>query len=182
MALPKQYEWLKKEKGPLMVTKALELLDTKEAVGKKNNPIILAWAKEVGGKVEDVYKADEIPWCGLFMAVVAKRASKQLVKDPLWALNWGTFGVHTDIPMFGDVMVFTRKTSTGATAGHVALYIGEDNKYYHVLGGNQSDKVCITRLDKNRLYTARRPKYNNQPKNVRIITLKSTGTISENEE
>lgn len=182
MPLPKQYEWLNKESGPIMILKALELFDTKEIIGKKNNPVILAWAKEIGGKVDDVYKADEIPWCGLFMAVVAKRANKKVVTDPLWALNWGTFGVHTDTAMLGDVLVFTRKTSTGAKAGHVGLYVGEDSKYYHVLGGNQSDKVCITRLDKNRLYTARRPKYNNQPKNVRVITLKSTGTISENEQ
>lgn len=182
MPLPKQYEWLSKEPGPIMITKALELFDTKEIIGKKNNPVILAWAKEIGGKVEDVYKADEIPWCGLFMAVVAKRAAKKVVTDPLWALNWGTFGVHTDTAMLGDVLVFTRKTSTGAKAGHVGLYVGEDTKCYHVLGGNQSDKVCFIRMEKTRLYTVRRPKYINQPKNVRIITLKNTGVISNNEE
>lgn len=176
------YGWLLKEPGPLMIKKALELYGTKEALGKPNNPVILAWAKEVGGNVADVYKADEIPWCGLFMAVVAKRSGKQVVKDPLWALNWGTFGKHTDVPMLGDVLVFVRKTADGKKAGHVGLYVGEDDKCYHVLGGNQSDSVNITRIEKSRLYAARRPNYNVQPANVRRVKLKATGAVSINEQ
>ncbi|MBB4804770.1 uncharacterized protein (TIGR02594 family) [Chryseobacterium defluvii] len=181
MALTKQYEWLTKENGPIMIKQALNLYDTSEVLGAKNNPTILSWAKEVGQDpmykgVKDFYIADSIPWCGLFMAVVAKRSSKQIVKDPLWALNWGNFGKHTPVPMLGDVLVFIRKGG-----GHVGLYVGEDATCYHVLGGNQSDKVCITRIEKNRLYTSRRPKYINQPVNVRKISLSSSGTVSQNE-
>jgi uncharacterized protein (TIGR02594 family) len=183
MPLPKEYAWMSRENGPLMITKALELFGTHEARGSVNNPEIIKWAKEVGGNVTNIYKADEIPWCGLFMAVVAKRSSKQVVKDPLWALNWGTFGVSTDVPMFGDVLVFTRKTSDGKKAGHVAICIGEDTSSYHVSGGNQSDSVCITRLGKERLYTARRQKYNVKPENVRVVTLSDGGLpLSTNEE
>jgi uncharacterized protein (TIGR02594 family) len=182
MAIEKKYGWLLTEPGPHMIKEALKLYGTIETPGKSNNATIIAWAKEVGGKVETVYKADEIPWCGLFMAVVAQRAAKSVVKDPLWALNWGTFGKVTDKPMLGDVLVFVRKTSDGKTAGHVALYVGEDPTCYHILGGNQSDKVCITRIDKKRLYTSRRPNYNVQPKNVRVIQLSSTGSISGNEQ
>lgn len=182
MALPEKYNWLSKESGPIMIKKALELFDVSETLGAKNNPVILAWAKEVGGKVADVYMADEIPWCGLFMAVVAKRSNKQLVKDPLWALNWGTFGKRTEVPMLGDVLVFVRKTASGNTAGHVGLYVGEDPICYHVLGGNQSDKVCFTRIEKKRLYTARRPNYNIQPSNVRVVKLSSSGSVSSNEQ
>ncbi len=182
MSLPQEYNWLSMEAGPIMIKKALELFDTREVLGKQNNPLIIAWAKEVGGNVANVYKADEIPWCGLFMAVVAKRSTKAVVKDPLWALNWGTFGKYTEAPMLGDVLVFVRKTSDGKSAGHVGLYVGEDSTAFHVLGGNQSDKVCINRIDKFRLYTSRRPNYRNQPSNVRKIVLKSTGKISANEE
>lgn len=126
MALPQKYQWLSLEQDPIMIKKALELFNTLKDQGKTNNPVILAWAKEIGGTVADVYKADEIPWCGLFMAVVAKRSNKQVVKDPLWALNWSSFGKHTDTPMLGDVLVFVRKTVNGKIAGYVALYIGED--------------------------------------------------------
>lgn len=182
MAIPNEYNWLTKESGPIMIKKALELFDTKEILGRENNPVILAWGKEIGGNVENVYKADEIPWCGLFMAVVAKRASKQIVKDPLWALNWGTFGKYVENPMLGDVLVFVRKTPEGKTAGHVGLYVGEDATSFHVLGGNQSDKVCFARIERDRLYASRRPNYNIVPQNVRKVVLKNSGNISVNEQ
>ncbi len=181
MALPQKYNWLLKENGPLMLKEALKLLDVTEDLSKKNNPIIMSWAKELGADVAHVYIADEIPWCGLFMAFIAKRSRKEVVKSPLWALNWGNFGQYTPKPMLGDVLVFIRKTSNGK-AGHVALYVGEDSSHYHCLGGNQSDKVCITRIEKDRLYTARRPNYNIKPANVRQILLSNTGTVSTNEQ
>ncbi len=182
MALPTKYCYLANEDGPKMLLEALKLFGVSETLGSKNNPTIIAWAKEVGGNVADVYKADSIPWCGLFMAVVAKRALKTPPKDPLWALNWGTFGKHIEEPMLGDTLVFTRRTSTGATAGHVGIYVGESKTTYHVLGGNTSDKVTIAEIAKSRLYTARRPEYINQPKNVRKIFISASGKVSENEQ
>jgi len=41
--------------------------------------------------------------------------------------------------------------------GHVGFYAGEDERAYHVLGGNQSDSVSITRIPKDRLLEARWP-------------------------
>jgi uncharacterized protein (TIGR02594 family) len=182
MPLEQKYQWLLNEPGPAMIKNALALFDTIEKPGTSNNPVIISWAKEIGGNVTNIYKADEIPWCGLFIGVVAKRSAKQLVKDPLWALNWGNFGKHVDVAMLGDVLVFIRKTSEGKTAGHVGLYVGEDQTCYHVLGGNQSDKVCITRIEKKRLYASRRPNYNVQPANVRKIVLTNSGQVSNNEQ
>jgi len=115
------------------------------------------------------------------MAVIVKRSGRQVVKDPLWALNWGTFGTYTDTPMLGDVLVFVRTTPDGKKAGHVALYVGEDASCYHILGGNQSDRVCIVRKEKSKLYVARRPNYINQPKNVRQILLPESGQLSVKE-
>lgn len=180
--LPTQYQWLNKEPGPRMLVEGLKLCGTLEEPGRKNNPTIISWAKEVAGNVDDIYVADEIPWCGLFVAVVAKRAGKELVKDPLWALNWGTFGSFTETPMLGDVLVYTRKTKDGKRAGHVGIYVGEDETAYHTLGGNQADCVCITRMAKERLYMARRPKYNVQPANVRKVVLTARGKLSVNEQ
>ncbi|WP_022824475.1 TIGR02594 family protein [Hymenobacter norwichensis] len=181
-ALPKQYQWLANEAGPRMIKEALAELGTVEKTGAANNPVILSWAKETGEKnVAQMYVADSIPWCGLFMALVAKRAEKKLVKDPLWALNWGTFGVFTKTAMLGDVLVFVRRTADGSRAGHVGLYVGEDDTAYHVLGGNQGDCVCVARMAKNRLYAARRPAYNLQPDNVRVVKLAAAGSLSHNE-
>jgi uncharacterized protein (TIGR02594 family) len=183
--IPVQYQWLEQEGAPGILVEALKHIGTLEHKGKDNNPDITKWADEIGGKVEDVYTNDEIPWCGLFLAICVKRARglEEVVKDPLWALNWGTYGTKADTPKLGDVLTFVRKTSTGATAGHVAIYIGEDATAYHVLGGNQSDSVCITRIAKTRMYAARRTKWSiAQPANVRKIILASNGKLSKNEQ
>jgi uncharacterized protein (TIGR02594 family) len=174
MSVPKKYQWLLQEDGPRMLLKGLEMYGVTEVVGTKHNPVILGWAKEVG--LGNVYKSDEIPWCGLFMAVIAKRAEKQVPKDPLWALNWANFGVHVQQPLLGDVLTFKRDGG-----GHVGLYVGEDSTAYHVLGGNQGNSVSITRIAKNRLYKAVRTPYNQMPANVRKIVLEASGSLSQNE-
>lgn len=180
--IPARYKYLEKEGAPRMLVEALKLVGTKEVPGAGNNPTIMAWAKEVGADVAKVYLSDEVPWCGLAHAVVALRAGRGPVKDPLWALNWGNFGEYTPIPMLGDTLVFVRKTAEGKKAGHVGLYVGEDSTSYYVLGGNQADMYGFARIVKSRLYTARRPKYNTPPGNIRRIFLKSDGTISNNEQ
>lgn len=182
MQLPARYAWLANEPGPKMLVEALKHYGVLEYRGADNNPDITAWAKEIGGDIASTYTQDSIPWCGLFMAIVAKRAGKTFPANPLWALNWKDFGVKATVPMLGDVVVFSRTTPTGGKAGHVALYVGEDNTAYHTLGGNQSDSVCITRMAKSRLYAVRRPIYNVQPANVRKVVLASDGNLSVNEQ
>lgn len=175
--LPSAYRWLTTLTPlPRMVDEALRLFGTVEAEGAANSPTIINWANEIGGKVEDVYKADTIPWCGLFMAVVAKRAGKDVPTDPLWALNWTRFGVPAGQPMLGDVLIFIRPGG-----GHVGLYIGEDATAYHVLAGNQSDQVCVTRIAKSRLHRVRRPAYHITPSTVGPYILKGAGQMSRNE-
>lgn len=173
-ALPARYAWLAREPGPKMLVEALALYGTLEAPGAKDNPVIIGWAREAG--LGNSYSHDSIPWCGLFMAVVAQRAGKRVVDSPLWALSWADFGTPAPTPMLGDVLTFKRNGG-----GHVALYVGEDATAYHCLGGNQSDSVCITRIARTRLYRARRPAYVSQPANVRKVTLASSGKLSTNE-
>jgi uncharacterized protein (TIGR02594 family) len=178
MHIPKSYQWLVNEPGPKMLKIALGMYGIIEKPGTENNKQIIDWAAEVGGRVEDVYKADSIPWCGLFMAVVAKRAGYALPKDPLWALNWGTFGRHVDIAMLGDTVVLTRPGG----GGHVALYVGEDKTSVHLLGGNQSDAVTVSRMAKSRIYAVRRPLFKiGPPPNIRQIWLTTGGKLSINE-
>lgn len=175
VALPQQYRWLNTLGDlPRMVTEALKEFGLIETPGVANNPTIMAWAKETG--LGNIYTADSVPWCGLFMAVVARRAAKQFPSSPLWALSWSKFGVEAGQPRLGDVLTFTRKGG-----GHVALYVGEDKTAYHVLGGNQGDAVGFTRIDKARLYRVRRPAYNQAPATARPFVLAATGSLSENE-
>ena len=169
------YVWLHNEPGPKILKEALKILGTKEVVGTGNNPEILRWAKELN--LENVYKADSIPWCGLAIAYVVKQAGYTPVAGPLWALNWNKFGAKVDEAQLGDILTFTRKGG-----GHVGIYVGEDNQYYHVLGGNQNDEFNIMRISKSRLSNIRRPIFKiGKPKNVRKIYLNAVGEISKNE-
>jgi uncharacterized protein (TIGR02594 family) len=157
------------EKAPKMIVEGVKLLGVSEVMGTLDDPTIMSWADELG--LRSIYIHDATPWCGLYLGVVAKRAGKKLPPDPLWALNWANFGNPVpDVPSLGDVLTFRR---TGG--GHVALYVGEDDTHFHILGGNQSDKVSIVRRAKAELYRARRPAYTRQPPEVRVIRRAATG-------
>jgi uncharacterized protein (TIGR02594 family) len=174
MAATGTYKWLNKEASPLILAEAIKHYGISEIVGAGSNPMIMEWAKEVG--VEKTYKDDDIPWCGLFIGLVVKRTGRAIPNNPLWALNWGAWGVAAAIPMLGDILVFKRNGG-----GHVGIYVGEDSFAYHVLGGNQKNQVNITRIDKKRLLRARRPPYVNMPSNVRRVFLLPEGDVSSNE-
>jgi len=74
------------------------------------------------------------------------------------------------------VLIFQREGG-----GHVGIYIAEDKDCYHVLGGNQSDAVTITRISKKRCVGIRRPKYNSQPESVAQYLVSASGEVSKNE-
>lgn len=169
------YEWLKSETAPKILVAAVKQLGVKEIVGKTHNPVILGWAKELG--LDKVYTEDEIPWCGLFIAHCCHEAGTQVVDRPLWALNWAKYGNKVDEPMLGDILTFKRNGG-----GHVGIYVGEDQLYYHVLGGNQNNSVSVSRIAKSRLHQARRTAWKvAQPASVRKVHLEAKGTITTNE-
>ena len=162
---------------PRMIVEARRLVGTVERAGTANSPTILAWADETGLRASDGYNADSIPWCGLFMAVVAQRAGYTYPKHPLWALNWKGFGTADHQPVLGDVLVFVRPGG-----GHVGLYLGEDKQAYHVLGGNTADAVGVARIAKTRMVAARAPLYRiGRPASARPYVLSAGGALSVNE-
>jgi uncharacterized protein (TIGR02594 family) len=169
------YQWLKSEKSPKILIEALKLLGIKEVPGAGDNIEILKWAESLG--LEKDYRKDDIPWCGLFVAYVVHQAGFEPVQKPLWARNWANFGTKETFAMLGDILVFVRDGG-----GHVGIYVGEDKTAYHVLGGNQSDMVCITRIRKERCVAIRRTPWKiAQPDNIRVIKLEGTGALSVNE-
>lgn len=156
---------------------ARRLLGTREKPGVGNNPLILDWASDLGLKA---YKADDIPWCGLF---VGHCISSTLDTEPtptrlLSARAWERFGIPTE-PTPGAVMVFWRgKPDSGL--GHVGFYAGEDSTAYRILGGNQSDSVSIAWIAKSRFVNARWPT-TVPPRPARQIVVARTDTLSWNE-
>lgn len=182
MNLPPEYQWLAKLRGlPNTIKLALAELGVKEVVGRGSNRTIIGWRDELnqaGAKVAG-YSDDDIPWCGLFAAIIAFRRLKnaaEVVKEPLWALNWAKYGVKSPAASIGDVLVFKRPSG-----GHVGFYVAEDATAYHVLGGNQGNTVSIARIAKNRCIAARRPPYVAVPAAVKPYKVVSAGALSTNE-
>lgn len=176
--LPAKYAWLYQEQAPCMLIEALKHYGILEHVGKGSNVNITSWAKRVG--VSGWYTDDDIPWCGLFIGILALAcgypfSAAKLLAAREW-INWGT-KVLKGQEMLGDVLVFQRPGG-----GHVGLYIGENSKAFLVYGGNQSNAVGFAWIEKSRLLGARRsPWKKGQPANVRKIYLSETGEYSTNE-
>lgn len=180
MRYPAGYEWLATVGTlPRTISEAFSLFGVAEVAGKGSSATILAWRDELNatGVAISGYSDDSIAWCGLFAAIVAHRAGKAVPQGPLWARNWAKFGDSVPVAALGDVLVFTRPGG----GGHVGFYIAEDSDAYHVLGGNQADRVCIVRILKGRCIAIRRPAYRQQPDSVRPRTVARSGALSMNE-
>lgn len=132
---------------------ALRLRGLKETPGPGNTHVIMEFAADLGIP----YSGDDVAWCGLFVAhcIGATLGQEPLPNNPLSARAWMKFGGPTTAQL-GAVVVFWRGSRDG-WQGHVGFYAGEDDKAYHVLGGNQSDAVNVTRIAKDRLLGFRWP-------------------------
>lgn len=159
----------------LWLDNAKSLMGTKETPGSGNNPKILDWAKNIGGFIGNFYKADEIPWCGLFVAYCFNKSGIAVGQNSLSALSWASWGTPIAKGVPGAVMVFVRPGG-----GHVGFYVSEDKDAYHILGGNQSDSVSITRVQKSRLKAIRWPKGQPAPTQGPVFAT-FTGALSTNE-
>jgi len=153
---------------------AYSLNGTKEFAGKSNNPVIIQWAKNIGGWISSFYKDDSIPWCGLFVAHCVRAAGFPVQQDALSALGWSDYGRACE-PTVGAIMVFKR-----SGGGHVGFYVGEDKDAYHILGGNQSDMVNVARVAKDRHVETRWPETFPLSKTGRVILTAQT-SLSRNE-
>lgn len=157
---------------------AFELMGTREKPGKGSNEAILGWAHDL--EILS-YNDDDIPWCGLFVAhcVGSQLPDEALPNNPLGARAWEKFGLKTT-PQLGAVMVFWRGSPTSGL-GHVGFYWAEDDEAYHILGGNQSNAVTITRLARSRMVQARWPRTVPAPTGIVRLADKQGKVLSQNE-
>lgn len=137
---------------------AYSLMGTQEIPGPKSNAKIISWAKSIGGWIQSFYKNDDIPWCGLFVGFCVQAAGLKPLPQMLSALAWNWYGKRLSEPYYGCILVFKRNGG-----GHVGFGIGQDKDTYHILGGNQSNSVNITRIAKSRCVGFRWPDSNIQP-------------------
>jgi uncharacterized protein (TIGR02594 family) len=130
---------------------ARTFIGLREVPGPKSNPRIV----DMLVKLKAWWKDDATPWCGVFVAYVMQDIGQPIPKDWMRAKAWADWGSRLlpDRLSKGAVLVFGREGG-----GHVGFYEGEDATHYHVLGGNQSDAVNVSRIAKTRLLASRWPK------------------------
>lgn len=133
---------------------ALSFYGEKEYPGKKNNnPLIVAWTKELITWVRD----DETPWCSTFMNYVCSRTGFEFTGKAnarSWLEKGQEIKIETAQPGF-DIVVFWRE-SRNSWKGHVGLYIRHNDDYVWVLGGNQRNEVNISAYPRNRVLSVKR--------------------------
>lgn len=168
-AIPVTMPWLEE---------AYRLIGTQENPGSGSNEAILGWAEDLE---MTSYNDDDIPWCGLFVAhcIGSQMQNEVLPTNPLGARNWKKLGNEVS-PRLGAIMVFWRGNPDG-WKGHVGFYWAEDEDAYHILGGNQSNSVSVTRISKQRLLDARWPDSGLTDDNITRIAARSGMLLSTNE-
>lgn len=162
-------------RSPKWFTVAQSAIGVKEYPGAPNNPVIMRWASKVGRHLGIKYDGDHVPWCGLFVSFCIVEAGLVPAAISVRASAWGTYGTKLNHGTPGAILVFTR-----SGGGHVGFYVSEDDNYYHVLGGNQSDAVNIAKIAKNRCTAIRWPAGAPAPTGGRVIK-KFDGKVSTNE-
>lgn len=144
---------------------------------RRDNSLLRRWLRSDGATLGDPAR---LPWCGDYVetCIALTQPDEDLPANPYGARNWLSFGIPVQ-PQVGAVLVFWRGRRDG-WQGHVGFYVGEDATHYHVLGGNQSNAITITRVRKDRLLGARWPDTAERPNGI-IARRPAIGTVSTNE-
>lgn len=124
---------------------------TEEPGEASNNPEIMKYFESIE---QHWVKNDETAWCSAFVNWCAKEAGYEY-SDKLTARSWLHTGHRVEDPEPGDIIVLWRD-KPDSWKGHVGLYITNDKNWVYILGGNQSNKVCIKAYYMDRVLQVRR--------------------------
>ena len=125
---------------PEWVRAAVGEIGVKEIKGPRHNKRVIEYmnATKWGKWVRD----DETPWCAGFVGWCMVEAGyiDDIPDYSLGAKSWLRFGVSARKPVFGAIAVKSRKGG-----GHVGFVVGANPSRgtLYILGGNQSDAVCV---------------------------------------
>jgi uncharacterized protein (TIGR02594 family) len=121
-----------------------------EVKGKVHNEDIVKYHQSTslgaGGKIV----ADEVAWCSSFVNWCLEEVNIEGT-DSAAAASWLTWGQKSNDPAYGAITVLynRHKPPDSPTSGnHVGFLISSDEAHYTLLGGNQSDSVCIKNFAK----------------------------------
>lgn len=129
---------------------AQRFVGMRELPGTADNPAILAML-HLDAKWPD---GDEVPWCSAFVNYVCWLLRLPRSKS-LRAKSWLDIGHAVTTPRVGfDIVILNRPPNPAN--GHVGFYAGSEDTKVHLLGGNQSNTVCVAPYDYSRIVGTRR--------------------------
>lgn len=124
----------------------LKMYGLKEVVGKENNPEIVKMFAEIGF---DWVQDDETSWCSAAINYFCKKLGYER-SGALDAKSWLKMPTIILKPTIGDIVVLWRE-SPDSWKGHVGLFITQDIDNVYILGGNQSNSICIMAYPRDRI-------------------------------
>jgi uncharacterized protein (TIGR02594 family) len=128
---------------PPWLVEARKYVGLSEIPGPQHNQVIVGWLR----RLKAWWSEDETAWCGAYTAYCIDAAGFKLPQHWYRAKAWADWGIRTDEPDVGSIVVFERKGG-----GHVGFVVGRDAKgRLMVLGGNQGNKVSIAPFDTDRV-------------------------------
>ncbi len=116
---------------------ALQQIGIKEDNGTADNLEVLKYFE--GTALANPH--DQISWCSAFVNWVCKQANLPHTNS-LVAKSWLKIGKPVVLPKLGDIVILWREDKQ-SWKGHVGFFIAERGDKVYILGGNQSDMVCI---------------------------------------
>lgn len=125
-------------------------LGIQEIAGFKHNLRILQYHEATTLKATD----DETPWCSAFACWVMEQYKRGSSPASARARDWLNWGIELKSPIYGCIVVLDR----GQGKGHVGFYVGSTKDGIRLLGGNQSNRVCIEEYGVLRVLGYRFPK------------------------
>jgi uncharacterized protein (TIGR02594 family) len=109
------------------------------------NPRILEYLATCDDLEEGEWAQDSTPWCSAFVNWCLGQAGIEGT-DSGWAWSWAEWGEPLETPRLGALAVWARgRKSAGepVVTGHVGFLVEDLGDSLLVLGGNQSDCVCL---------------------------------------
>ncbi len=137
---------------PLAVARSELALGVREVSGSRHNPRIVMYHATTRGGVAP----DETAWCSSFVNYCVEQTGLEGTNSKS-AMSWhdSAWGSEsTTVPREGDIAVFRRRegSSNGSViGGHVGFWLGSEDGFITLLGGNQSNAVTISKYPMNGL-------------------------------
>lgn len=137
--------------APAYFIRALGFIDTPELIKGQLNPLVEAWLVNHTRFPPEQINA-KTAWCGAFVSAMLEQSGYKSPHSAA-AAKYMDIGKACPIDTLYSVLVLRR----GTTQFHVAFNAGFAGDQVMLLGGNQSNKVCIKLDSQSKILSARLP-------------------------